>query len=120
MNLLNLLPPYKRLAEQMRTLASAKTLSDDEVRRLRARVEDLQSQLSEALTDGRKAREQVTDWIATFSFGRPVFGPGGPMPEPPDIPSSSRRMHGRDLVRKIEREILSELHGPTADPQNVS
>lgn len=99
--LLRAFPQYRRLDAQFRTLASAKVLADDELRRLRAQNEDLREQLVAALRDGNAARETVANWIAQYSFGKVVFGPLAlPADDPTETPPMRHRLHGRDLVRR--------------------
>jgi len=94
---------------QMEALAVAKTHADDEIRRLRARVEDLQQQLIDAIADGRRAREQTADFFAKGMFGRAVFAPNEPPPPLADADAAApRRMPMRSVVQQLEREIFSE------------
>jgi hypothetical protein len=89
--------------------AAAKCAADDEIRRLRARVDELKDELLEATRDGRRAREQTADFFAKGMFGRSVFAPNEPPPPLADADEHApRRMPMRSVVQQLEREIFSE------------
>jgi hypothetical protein len=108
-------PVWKHLHSQFEEMAVAKTRADDEIRRLRSQLETLQSQLNAANADGRKSMEQVANWAAQAAFGRPIYGPLS-LPEdapPAEMPPPPRRIHGRELVQRAEREIREALADDT-------
>lgn len=107
-SLIRWLPTVRRLDTQLRTLAAAKIQADDEIRRLRAALDDARGQLVTALADGCHARETVADWLAQSQFGRPIFTPFTQDAEMRnDFTPQARRPHGRDLVRNSQPIVIT-------------
>ena len=91
----------------LQTVAAARLAAEDRNRQLCQQVEDLHVQLAAALRDSAAAREQICNWIGQYTFGHAVFGPLALPPEAPpaDPEPMPRRLHGREIVARAEREL---------------
>lgn len=109
---LRLFYAYADMERRMREAGEARLDAEDELRRMRARVTDLERDIAAARKESTEAHEKITDWMALRCFGAPIFDRNAtfPMLEQSSIDNLQRttRMTGRDFVNQKTREFYEE------------
>jgi hypothetical protein len=106
------LPIVNRLEVALDEAETARVRAEDEVRNLRARLDEVVAERDAARADAMKRSEQIADWIAQRYAQPPVFGNRYENQVAPPAPIPSSRRQARDLEQEaldaLEREFFHQ------------